>query len=62
VDSEVVAAPVDSEKVNKNCVGGEWEIINETSSKGDKWILQRAQPLLTYKLLMKTEPLASLKS
>jgi hypothetical protein len=41
MDLEVLAAPVDSEKVNENWVGGEWEIINETSSKGDKWILQR---------------------
>jgi hypothetical protein len=47
VDSEVLAAPVDSEKVNENRGEGDWEIINETSSKGDKWILQRAQPLLT---------------
>jgi len=47
VDSEVLAARVDSEKVNKNLVGGEWENINETSSKDDKCILQRAQPLLT---------------
>jgi hypothetical protein len=23
------------------------EIINDTSSKGDKWILQRGHPLLT---------------
>jgi hypothetical protein len=47
VDSEVLADHVDSKKVNENCVGGDWEIINETSSKGDKWILQRVQPLLT---------------
>jgi hypothetical protein len=45
VDSEVLAAPVDTEKVNENSVGG--DCLNETSSKGDKWILQRAQPLLT---------------
>jgi hypothetical protein len=58
----VVAAPIESEKVNENLVGGDWEIVNETSSQGNKWIPQRAQPLLTYKLLMKTEPLASSKS
>jgi len=43
----MVAAPVDLEKVNENGVGGDWEIVNETSSKCDKWILQRAQHLLT---------------
>jgi hypothetical protein len=47
VDSEVLAAPVHSEKVNQNGVGAEWEIVNETTSKGDAWIRQRAQPLLT---------------
>jgi hypothetical protein len=47
VDSEVLSAPVDSEKVNEKRVRGDWKIVNETSSKGDKWILQRAQPLLT---------------
>jgi hypothetical protein len=47
VDSEVLAAPVDSEKGNKNWVDGDWEIVNETSSVGDARIRQRAQPLLT---------------
>jgi hypothetical protein len=47
VDSDVLAAPVDSEKVNENGVDGDWEIVNKTSSKGDKWILQRAKPLWT---------------
>jgi hypothetical protein len=47
MDSEVVAAPVDSEKGNKNWIGGDWEIINETSSKGDARIRQHAQPLVT---------------
>jgi len=47
VDSEVLAAPVDLEKVNEICVGGDWEIVNETTPKGDAWIRQRAQPLLT---------------
>ena len=50
VDSEALAAPVDSEKVN------------ETTSKGDVWIRQRAQPLLTEKQSMKTEPLPTPKS
>jgi hypothetical protein len=47
VDSEVLAAPVNSEKVNENFVGADSEIVNETSTKGDAWIRQRAQPLLT---------------
>jgi hypothetical protein len=47
VDSEVLAAPVDSEKSNKNGVGGDWEIVNETSSKGDARIRQHARPLVT---------------
>jgi hypothetical protein len=49
VDSEVLAAPVDWEKVNENWVVGDWEIVNETTFKGDAWIHQRAQPLLTQK-------------
>jgi hypothetical protein len=40
-------SPVDSEKDNENWVGGVWEIVKETTSKGDAWIHQRAQPLLT---------------
>jgi hypothetical protein len=46
VDSEVLTAPVDLENVNENLVGPDWEIVNETSSKGDTWIHYRAQPLL----------------
>jgi hypothetical protein len=49
VDSEALAAPVDSEKVNENRVGADWEIITETLSKGDAWIRKRSQPLLTQK-------------
>jgi len=40
VDSEVLAAPVDSEKLNENEVGVDWEIIIETPLKGDTWILK----------------------
>ena len=47
MDSEVLAAPVDSEKANENWVGADWEMINETTSKCDVLIRQRAQPLLT---------------
>jgi hypothetical protein len=57
----MLAAPVDSKNVNENGVVGDWEIVKETTSKGDGWIRQRAQPLLTEKLLMKTEPLPSPK-
>jgi hypothetical protein len=35
VDSEELAVPVDSEKVNENRVYADWEIITETPSKGD---------------------------
>jgi hypothetical protein len=62
VDSEVLAAPIHSEKFNENWVGVDWKIINQTTSKGDAWIPQRAQPLLTLKKSMKTEPLPSSKS
>jgi hypothetical protein len=37
VDSKVLAAPVDSDKVNENGVSADWEIINETPSTGDDW-------------------------
>jgi hypothetical protein len=47
VDSEKLEALVDLEKVNENEGGAECEIVNETTSKGDAWISQRAQPLLT---------------
>jgi hypothetical protein len=47
VDSEVLAAPVDSDKGNKKGVGGDWEIVNKPSSKGDARIRQHAQPLVT---------------
>jgi len=47
VDLSPLTASVDSEKVNENRVSGNREIVNETTSKGDAWIHQRAQPLLT---------------
>jgi len=55
VDSEGLTAPVDSEKVNKNRVGVDWEIIIETPSKSDAWIRKRSQTLLTQKKSTKTE-------
>jgi hypothetical protein len=57
-----VRSPVCLKKVNENWIGADWVIVNETTSKGDTWIHQRAQPLLIYKLLMKTEPHLSPKS
>ena len=49
MDSEELAVPVDSEKVNENRVDADWEILIETPSKGDAWIWKRSQPLLTLK-------------
>jgi hypothetical protein len=62
VHSEALAAPVDSEKVNENWVGADWEIINETYSKGDAWIRESTQPLLIQKLSRKTKLLPTRKS
>jgi hypothetical protein len=33
MDSEEIAAPLNSKKVNKNEVGDDWEIVSETPSK-----------------------------
>jgi hypothetical protein len=49
VVSTAQTAPVDLEIVNENSVVADSEIINETASKGDVWIQQRTQPLLTQK-------------
>jgi hypothetical protein len=56
LDSEELAVPIDTEKVNKNRVGADWEIITETPSKGDAWIWKRSQPLLTLKKSTKQLP------
>jgi hypothetical protein len=47
VDSLALADPVYSEKVKENEVGADWEIVNETTCKGDALIRQLAQPLVT---------------
>jgi hypothetical protein len=47
VDSEELAASVDSEKVNKNRVGADRKIVTETPSKVDVWIRTGSQLLLT---------------
>jgi hypothetical protein len=44
VDSSALAAPVYSQNVKENWVDADWEIINETTSKGDAWIPQHTQP------------------
>jgi hypothetical protein len=44
VDSEELTVGVDSEKVNENGIGADWEIIIETPSKGEAWIQQSSQP------------------
>jgi hypothetical protein len=62
VDSEALAGPVDSEKVNENWDGADWEIINEKPSKGDAWIRKRSQPLLTQKKSTKQLPKVTVDS
>jgi hypothetical protein len=47
MDSSALTTPIYSKKVDENWVDADWEIINETTLKGDAWIRQRAQPLLT---------------
>jgi hypothetical protein len=47
MDSSTLASLFDSEIVNENGVVAYSELITETLSKGDAWICQRSQPLLT---------------
>ena len=56
MDSEELAAPLDLEKVNKNGVGADLAIVNETLFKGAAWIWKRSQPLLTQNKSMKQLP------
>ena len=49
MDLSTRPTPVDLEKVNENLATTLSEIVNETDSKGDAWIRQRPQPLLTHK-------------
>jgi len=44
MDSEMLAAPVNSEKVNENRVGAEWEIINEITSKVTRGFVSAPNP------------------
>jgi hypothetical protein len=62
VDSKALAAPVDSEKVNENGVGADWEIVTETPSIGDALMQKNSQPLLTKKKSTKTESVQTWKS
>jgi hypothetical protein len=47
--------PVDSETIKKKRVAALSEIITENVSRGDQWIHQRTQPLVTHKKSRKTE-------
>jgi len=47
MDSSARPAPGELEKFNEKWGGANWEIIKETTSKGDTWIRQPAQPLST---------------
>jgi hypothetical protein len=49
VDSSAHPTLVDIEKVIENWATTVSKIVNETDSKGDAWIFQRQQPLLTQK-------------
>jgi len=40
--------PIDLETVNENLATSVFEIVNETDFKGDAWIRQRQQPVLTH--------------
>jgi hypothetical protein len=55
MESSAHTAPVDSETIKKNRVAALLEIITENVSRGDQWIHQRTQPLLTHKQSRKTE-------
>jgi len=55
VDSSAHTAHVDKETIKKNIVAALLEIITENVSRGDQWIRQRTQPLLTHKQSRKTE-------
>jgi hypothetical protein len=61
VDSEEVAAAVESEIFNENRVAPDLEIITETPPNGDAWIRESTQPLLIQKLSTKTKPLPNQK-
>jgi hypothetical protein len=62
MESSAHTASVDSEKIKKNIVAALSEIVPENVSRGDQWIRQRTQPLLTHKQSRKTESLTTQKS
>jgi hypothetical protein len=62
MESSAHTAPVHSETIKKNRVAALSEIITENVSRGDHWIRQRTQPLLTHKQSRKTETLTTEKS
>jgi len=47
MDSEELVGPVDSDIFNENRVVADSEIIAKTASKGEAWIRESTQPLLT---------------
>jgi len=55
MDSSAHATPVDSETIKKNRVVALSEILTENVSRGDPWIRQRTQPLLTHQQSRKIE-------
>jgi hypothetical protein len=61
MDSSAHTAPVDSERVKENWVAAYSEIAPENAFKGDEWIRQPTQPLLTHKQSRKTKSLPTQK-
>jgi hypothetical protein len=60
--SDALTAPVDSAIVNENYVTVDSEIITKTPFKGDTWIRNSYQPLLTQKKSTKSESKPTRKS
>jgi len=62
MDSTAQRAHVGYKIINKNRVAVESEIITETASTGDAWILQRKEPMWALKSSTKTESPQNKKS
>jgi hypothetical protein len=62
MDSSAHTIPVESKTVKENWVAAHSQIAPETAFRGEAWIPQRTETLLTQKQLRKTESLASKKS
>ena len=61
MDSSDHTAPVDSQIVKENWVAAHSEIAPETTFRGDAWIGQPTQPLLTQNESRKTKSLPTQK-